>query len=264
MSKKRTLPPKPKKKVEENYDEEENENDVEDEKFEEENVEDDVDDVEDDVGNDPKERKQRVRPTMEMHVRHYDELLALLDVEIDRKSREKEKGVRSFRKARKLIFQMRKELPIVTKSKIARKQCSTRKTNNGGLVVMQSPSDELADFLGIEPETQISRIEAATAICVYAHYNPEDTREHVNRWKHLNPKGKRDLQNPSNKKALIPDKKLIKLLNYDKYRKDVKSGKIKVKRKNKMTGKTEEVVVDDDTLFYYVIQRLISHHFQKE
>ena len=215
----------------------------------------------------PKEAKirgPRKKATIEGHIEKYDQVLALLASEIDRKSREKEKGARAFRKVRKIIVQMRKELPVVTRSKAARMQSSLRKNATSGIMIQYQISDELAEFIKVPSGTRLSRIEATRAICAYAHWKDDEKREDILRWKNLNPTGKRDLQNPQDKKAVIPDKALVKLLRYNEYKKDVKNGKVYKKVKDKETGKQSLVQMTNDMLYYWVIQKLISPHFLKD
>lgn len=210
------------------------------------------------------ERAPRKKATIQSHIEKYNELLALLDAEISRKSREKEKGVRSFRKARKLVLALRKELPQVTRSKIARSILSTRKNIASGITKKFQISKELAEFLKVPEDTELSRVEATNGICVYAHLKKDEKRESMLRWKHLNPGCKRNLQNPKDKKAILPDAALTKLLRYSQYKKDVAAGKIKIKSKDKTTGKKEEKTVENDLMYYYVIQKLIGPHFLVE
>lgn len=209
-------------------------------------------------------RSPRKKATVEGHIAKYAELLTLLDNEIARKSREKEKGVRSFRKARKLVIALRKELPQVTRSREARLALSTRKNVASGITKRFQISKELAAFLKVPEGTELSRVEATNGICVYAHLNQDEKRESMLRWKNLNPGCKRNLQNPKDKKAIVPDAELTKLLRFNQYKKDVKAGKIKIKSKNKTTGKKEERVVTSDIMYYYVIQKLIGVHFLVE
>jgi chromatin remodeling complex protein RSC6 len=212
------------------------------------------------------QKKRRRKATMQDHVQHYDNILALLDTEIDRKSREKEKGVRSFQKARKLIVQMRKELPQVTRSKEARALCSTRKKNlNSGLYLEYTISEELADFLKVPHDTTLSRIDVMRAICLYVHRKEDEERPEVKRWFSLNPKGKRDLQDPKDRKYIIPDEKLSGLLRYKKFVQDVKKGKIYKKVRIQDAEDDEDdfelVKVEDTRLSYMYIQKLIKDHF---
>lgn len=209
-------------------------------------------------------RAPRKKPTIQGHIEKYDQVLALLDAEIDRKSREKEKGARSFRKVRKILIQMRKELPVVARSKAARLQSSTRKNTTSGIMIQSQISEELLNFLKLPAGTRISRVDATRAICVYSHLKENEKRDELLRWEYLNPEGKRNLQNPQDKKAIIPDKALVKLLRYDQYKKDVKAGKVYKKLKDKETGKESMVQHTSDLLYYWVIQRLITIHFLKD
>jgi chromatin remodeling complex protein RSC6 len=209
-------------------------------------------------------RAPRKKATISGHIQHYDQIFELLDTEIDRKSREKEKGTRTLKSIRKILTQMRKEVPQVTRSKEARKQSSTRKETTSGLMMTFAISKELADFLQIPEDTRLSRIEVTRAICVYSHLKDDEKREEMLRWKYLNPNGKRDLQFPQDKKAIIPDKSLSKLLRYDIYKKKVAAGQVTHKTKNKETGKIEIVKVKTDALYYWAIQNLLNVHFLKE
>lgn len=249
---KRALPPKP-KKVKIVPDEKE---EVEDNEAEEvETNEGEMVDI---------KPKTRQKATMESHLANYIEVFALLDAEIDRKSREKEKGARSFRKVRKILKKMRKEVPQITRSKIGRAQSSTRKESTSGIMMKCSISEELAKFLGISPSEKLSRIDATRGICVYSHLKEGEAREEMLRWGYLNPGGKRNLQNQHDKKAIVPDAKLSKLLRYSEYKKNVAAGKITKKIKDKGTGKTSVVPLSSDSLYYWVIQKLITVHFLED
>jgi len=204
---------------------------------------------------------RRHKPTMAEHVKHYDTLLATLDVQIDKFRRERAKGTRSLRVVRKVLKQMRKELPHVTRSREARKLCSTRKAGSSGLMMKCNISKELRDFLKLKKGEQLSRVEATRAVCVYAHLKEDEKREGMLRWTYLNPKCKRDLQDPDNKKSILPDDKLSELLGYEKYKKDVAKGKITKKVKNKSSGEVTQVTVEANEMYYWTIQRLLKRHF---
>lgn len=209
----------------------------------------------------PKIRAPRKRPTIEDHISNYNQLFDLLNAEIERKSREQEKGVRSLRKVRKRLLQMRKEVPYITRSKAARKYASMRKIpENGGINLPLSISKELRNFLEVEKGLKLSRLDVMRAICVYCHFKDGETRENMLRWKYLNPKGKRNLQNKDNGQIIEPDTKLSKLLNYEKYKKDVANRKVKRIVKDKNTGSKKSVPVKDDALYYCTIQKLITPH----
>ena len=204
--------------------------------------------------------RRRRTVTVESHLEKYDALIRMLSHEIDRKCKYKEKGVRTLQSLRRTLEDMRHEVPKLSKRKRAPRPegAPVPKT---GLTVSVKISDEFAAFMRLDEcnisRDEITRNDATNAICVYAHYNPDETRGHMKKWRHLNPDGERDLQDPNNRKAIIPDKVLSKLLGYEEYRTRVASGD--VKRSKKVNG--QAVVVMDDALYYYVIQRLITPHF---
>lgn len=199
-----------------------------------------LEDEEDLNGEEEVEKKKRVKPTIYDHIAHYDQLLDLINSEIDRKSRSMEHGVRPLQRVRKLVTDMRKELPRVTRSKEARLALSTRKNTSSGLTMKYYVSEELAKFLQIDASVDtVSRIDATRAICAYANLKEDEQRETTLAWAYLNPGRKRNLQNPANKKTIIPDKALASLL-----------------RKKAGTAKG-----GGDALEYTSIQSLINHHF---
>jgi chromatin remodeling complex protein RSC6 len=206
-------------------------------------------------------RKPDIKGRVEDHVLKYNQLFELLDAEIERKSREKEKGVRSLQKVRKSLKNMRKEVPYITRSKEGRKIASTRKHSTGGLEMKYHISEDLRNFLQLGPKDTITRLDATRAICVYARLKKGEDREPTLKWAYLNPNGKRDLQNKDNKIAIVPDKALSKLLDYKRYQRDVAKGKITKKVKDKTTGESSKQKVKDDDLYYWVIQKLITPHF---
>lgn len=74
--------------------------------------------------------------------------------------------------------------------------------------------------------------------------------------------GARNLQSTKrDNKCIEPDEKLSKLLRYDEYVADIKSGKITSSRRNKTTGEIEKVTVTDPSLTYFVLPRLLVRHF---
>ena len=203
-------------------------------------------------------KNRRHRPTMAEHISHYDELLDLLDKEIDHRSRNKEKGVRTFRTFRKFVKNMRKELPIVTKRVVKRNASS-----KNGLTTELGISEELATFLQVPKDTKISRIDVMRAICVYSKFKDGEERENIKKWGYLNPEGKRNLQNPEDKTSIVPDKVLSSLLRYEEYRNDVINGKVEKNTKNKLLNTKTKILHDDPKLYYWVIQKLIKIHFVK-
>lgn len=183
-----------------------------------------------------------------------------IDAEIDRlkKGPEKSKGIKFLRGIRKDVVQLQKKAKRLVKAK---RTVSRKGKGKSGFDKKCSITSELASFLKIEEDKQISRIDATRAICVYIHLDPSaENKPDSIPWQYLNKGGKRNLQDKNNRRVVLPDEKLAKLLRYDQYRKDIKARK--VNRVDKKTGKT--VKVTDDKLYYYVVNKLIQCHFIKE
>lgn len=211
--------------------------------------------------NKSQEKRSRARPTVESHNEKYALIFEDLDKEIERRSDMKEKGVRVLKGIKKRLERMQKEVLILSKTKRPRNPDAPKR--KGGFMMEKRISEELAKFLHLDPETLINRVDATNAICYYARVKDGENRESMKRWESLNPDGKRNLQDPNNKKAILPDKALKKLLHYDEYVKDVKAGKVTKKSRNKETGSKEDVLVDDHQLYYWTVQKLINRHFVK-
>lgn len=202
----------------------------------------------------PAEKKPRRPLSLETLTEAFAELTALLDGEIERLSKSKEKGSAVFRRIRRHVTGLQKKSTALAKRKHKRSG-----GHNGGFKTEHAISKDLADFLKVKPDTRVNRQDVTQAICVYARLRDDENRPSMLKWKHLNPKG-RNLQDPENKKALLPDKALASLLNYDQYKKDVAAGTVtkKVKRED---GSSSEEVVTDPALYYYVVQKLVQRHF---
>lgn len=156
--------------------------------------------------------ERRKNPTLEDHINNYDNLIRFLESEIDRKSREMEKGVRTLRKTRNAVIKMRKELLKIRVSKKAVKDVLGKRDCPNGLVNRYPISKELAIFLKVDLDTILSRVDITRAICVYSHLKKDEDREEMLKWAYLNPKGERNLQDPTDKRRIKPDKKLADLL----------------------------------------------------
>lgn len=209
------------------------------------------------VSEEPKKvRALRKKVTLESHMENYEIVLDLLDKEIERKKKEREKGIRSLTSIRSKVLVLKKEAPKISKVK--------RKSRPGnfvsGFTSQCRITEEMADFLQIPHDSTISRTEITNAICTYARLKPDEKRPQILKWSYMNPGGKRNLQNPDNKMAVIPDDALGKLLGYEDYAKKVADGKVTINRKNKETLVYEEIVVTDPSLRYCMIQRLINSH----
>jgi chromatin remodeling complex protein RSC6 len=91
------------------------------------------------------------------------------------------------------------------------------KLSNSGLMKPVSISKDLAQFMGVDASSLHSRVSVTNSICTYIK--------------------EKNLQNPKNKREIVPDDNLVKLLNY-------KEG--------------------GQPLTYFYIQQLIQPHFLKE
>lgn len=202
-------------------------------------------------------KNKRHYATLPEHVARYEALFQFLDAEIDRKCRKKERGVRALITMRKSLTAMYKEVPNLHRRKPSTKP---RKDCESGLTSKLPISTELAKFLKVDPKTKLSRVDAVCALCVYIKRDPDETRERMLRWVHLNKKG-RNLQDPGVGSTIIPDEALSKLLRYPAYQKAVKKGKVTKKVRHKMTREVTEVVVTSDGLYYWTLQRLLAPHF---
>lgn len=117
----------------------------------------------------------------------------------------------------------------------------------------------LADFLDVDEDTRLSRLDITRAINTYIRCKKDEDRERFKRWNYLNPNG-RNLRNSENQRIIEieKDEKLCTLLNYKQYVADVKAGKITKKVKNPETGKREVVKETDYRYTYPTTQRLIK------
>ena len=110
----------------------------------------------------------------------------------------------------------------------------------------------------IDQNSSISREDAQCALSVYINIKPDEQREKSLKWKYLNPQN-RDIRDPSNKRIIIPDSKLSKLLGYEEYKDKVQNGEIYIN--SKKLG--QKVLVEDDKMEYYVMISLMQKLFLK-
>lgn len=168
-----------------------------------------------DVEHTPTPKKKRHVPTKESVAEEFDDLIALIDEEIARlrESQGKAKGVKFLRSVGKRVKTLRGHTTRVMKQK----QKTNRKNNtNSGFLKPVQISKEMAKFTGWNSEELRSRVDVTKYICDYIKKN--------------------DLQNPEDRRQILADKKLAKLLDYDS---------------NK----------DDKPLTYYRIQTYMKKHF---
>jgi len=156
----------------------------------------------------------------------FADLSTRLEEEISRQRELKEKNNRTaggsikfLRSALKNVRQLQADV-----RKVARKKREKRQGNaNSGFMKQARISDEMADFLSLDHGSTLSRVECTKKLHEYI-------LEH-------------NLQNPENRREILADKPLTKLLKYNK--KSVEDG-------------------GHGPLYYYVMQKLIQQHFLKD
>jgi upstream activation factor subunit UAF30 len=169
-------------------------------------------DVEDST--DTPKKKRRV-PTKESVVEGFDDLVSVIEQEIARlrESPGKVKGVKFLRYLGKSVKSLRGHSVRVMKQK----QKTNRKNNtNSGFLKPVQISEDMAKFTGWNHDDLKSRVDVTKYICKYIRDN--------------------DLQNPEDRRQILADKKLSKLLEYS----------------------TDS---DDKPLTYYRIQTYMKKHF---
>jgi upstream activation factor subunit UAF30 len=177
-----------------------------------ESVESVLSDVEDST--DTPKKKRRV-PTKESVVEGFDDLVTVIEQEIARlrESPGKVKGVKFLRYLGKSVKSLRGHSVRVMKQK----QKTNRKNNtNSGFLKPVQISEDMAKFTGWNHDDLKSRVDVTKYICKYIRDN--------------------DLQNPEDRRQILADKKLSKLLEYSSD-------------------------TDDKPLTYYRIQTYMKKHF---
>ena len=182
------------------------------------------------VGETPAETPGGTRKRREVTAESVDEtfteLVSNLEEEVVRQRDMKEKNprftgsnIKALRSALKAVKQLQTDV-----RRIARKKRATRQGNNkSGFMKEAAISDAMADFLGVDHGSMMSRVECTKRLHAYILEN--------------------NLQNPENRREIVADKGLTKLLKYNK--KSVSEG-------------------GHGPLFYYVMQKLIQEHFIKD
>lgn len=163
--------------------------------------------------------KKRFTPTKENILAAFDEIISMIETEVSslRENQNKNKGVKFLRSLNKRLKTLKNHSSRVIKQK----NPSTRKNsnNNSGFLKPVKISNDMAKFTGWDPNELKSRVEVTKYLCKYIRDNK--------------------LQDPKDKRNIIMDGKLSKLLNYDA-------------KKN-----------DGKPLTYYRIQTCIKPHFIK-
>lgn len=159
--------------------------------------------------------RRRAAPTRESVLAEFDELVKLLDEEVARlrDSSDKNKNSKFIKGVTKRV----KTLQSSTARVMKQKQPSTRKNNNSGFLKPVKLSTDMAKFTGMATEGQHSRVDVTKYICNYIK--------------------EKNLQNPADRRQIVADDKLGKLLGYDAKK-------------------------DASPLTYYRLQTLMKPHFQ--
>lgn len=165
------------------------------------------------------EKKKRVQPTKETVMASFDELLESIESAITdiRENEGKPKGIKFLRTLSKKVKSIKNQSGRLIKK---RKSTTTEKkqNTNSGFLKPVKISAEMAKFAGWNVNEQKSRVDVTKFLCKYI----EDHK----------------LQNPKDRREILADNKLSKLLNYD--------------------AKTSQ------PLTYYRIQNYIKPHFLKD
>jgi upstream activation factor subunit UAF30 len=178
-----------------------------------EEIDDGVSDIESTV-----ESKSRRQFTRESVIETFDELISSIEEEISRLRETpqiKTKGVKFLRSLGKNIKVLRGQTVRVMKQRVR----TNRKNNtNSGFLKPVKISKDMAKFTGWDPEVPRSRVDVTKYVCNYIREN--------------------NLQNPTDRRQILADSKLSKLL--------------KVDPKN-----------SEEPLTYYRIQTHLKPHFLK-
>ena len=139
------------------------------------------------------ETKTRVVPTRESVMTEFAELVNVLEAEVSRlrDSTDKNSGVKFLRGVTRRI----KALQTSTARVVKQKQPSARKNNNSGFLKPVQISESIAKFTGLPADQLHSRVEVTKHLCQYIK--------------------EKNLQNPADKRQIVADPALSKILGYD-------------------------------------------------
>jgi len=179
------------------------------------------DDVVDDVVDgevDVDGKKKRVAPTKDSVIKYFDDLIKSIEDEVEnlRESENKTKGVKFLRTLNKKLKVLKNQSSRIIKQK--RTTTRTNTNNNSGFLKPVKISKEMAKFTGWDAGLPRSRVEVTKFLCNYI-------KEH-------------ELQNPADRRQILADDKLTKLLKYD-------------------------VKKEKEPLTYFRVQTCLKNHFIK-
>ena len=177
-----------------------------------------VPDTSDSLEDESSEGRKRVPPTKESVLETFDEIIKSIETEIEslRESETKTKGVKFLRTLNKRLKILKNQSSRIIKQKRASSKKTTN--NNSGFLKPVRISKEMAKFTGFDENELKSRVDITKYICSYIKNN--------------------NLQNPEDKRQILADAKLSKLLKYD-------------------------VKKEGEPLTYYKVQTCLKNHFIK-
>jgi chromatin remodeling complex protein RSC6 len=142
---------------------------------------------------DTREDNSKNSPTPESVLNLFNDLIGIIDDEIKRikESPTKTKGCKFLRSIKRRVITLRTQHRRILKQK-RKTQCTNR---NYGFQKPVQISNELAEFTGWPKEELRSRVDVTKYICNYITEN--------------------NLQNPQDRRQIIPDNKLQKLLGFN-------------------------------------------------
>ena len=138
---------------------------------------------------------KRGAPTRDIVLQTFDELIKSVEVEIEsqREGDSKNKGVKFLRTLNKRIKILKNQSSRIIKDKRVSAKKGTN--NNSGFLKPVKISTEMAKFTGWDKDELKSRVDVTKFLCDYIRNN--------------------NLQNPKDKRQIVADAKLQKLLKYD-------------------------------------------------
>ena len=141
-------------------------------------------------------KKKRVLLTRDMVLESFDEIINLIDSEITslRDSQTKTKGVKFLRTLGKKVKTLKNHSARMIKQRKTTNKKVSNNSNSGFLKPVQI-SKEMAKFTGWDASQLKSRVDVTKFLCNYIKEN--------------------DLQNPKDRRQILADSKLSKLLKYD-------------------------------------------------
>lgn len=201
-----------------------------------------------------KERKPRKPsgPRVKMTFELYDELCNNLVEKLTATIEEKvQVGSRYLGSIRAAVKDLQKKAARLSKKKRVRDP-NTVTVNGFDRTVNVTP--DMRKFLGVSEDEELTRKDLTVAVCTYIKVKEGEARESSLRWATLNPGGKRDLQDPDNKKFIKPDATLRKLFNLDERDKKIKAGTLTTKA---------GTLITDNRIAYTTLQSLLAAHVVK-